>query len=527
MSDLPQIHLTGAWDTLLAGNGRAIVEQQVLPQFLPRQRWFGAKTRNISRVRIVDHAVTSPGALLIIAQIDYDDADNDLYFLPLSVVSAGSVEPLARVTGPGGEAVLIDALTDPEVPQRLLAAIAEGRETPTQHGAIRAVATRDFATVRGDPAAPLPAKLGPATSSNSLVFFDQRLLLKLFRRLQPGINPDFEIGCFLTERAGFERTPKMAGALEYHRASGEVLTLAILQQYIPEAVDGWSHALDELKEFFQRAADESDHSDPWPVLGDKYLGMVRLLGQRTAEMHLALASDRNDPDFAPEPLTMADLAKVAEEVREHGAQALAMLRRRPVPALADETAKVLALAPSVLNQLGTGRAPAGVKTRCHGDYHLGQVLVAADDFVILDFEGEPTRPIADRRAKQSPLRDVAGMLRSLDYAAYVGLFAYAQGRAEEFHRLEAWAAEWQWWTAGQFLGQYLGAAAGASFIPADHDETRRLLDLFMLGKAFYELVYELNNRPDWVRIPLRGLLGLLQEERPGIAVPALSTRGPT
>jgi maltose alpha-D-glucosyltransferase/alpha-amylase len=293
------------------------------------------------------------------------------------------------------------------------------------------------------------------------------------------------------------------------------VTLALLQQFVQNAVNGWQDALAEIATFL-----ESVPRELTPVLPDcnvivlTGVGSGALLGQRTAEMHLALTSDPHtllfDPAFAPEPMSVADLAALTAEVQRRGEEALQALRSRshriPEAHLLFEAARSLA-------RLDAARAATTglAKIRCHGDYHLGQVLRARNDIMIIDFEGEPTRTVAERRAKQSPLRDVAGMLRSIDYAAYAGLFAYTDNYPDEFERLEPWAEQWQQWTSEAFLREYLKTAAGAPFLPRDPDETQRLLRLFMLGKAFYELSYELNNRPDWVRIPLRGLLGLLRE----------------
>ncbi len=513
---LPEIRLTGSWETMLDGEPQRTLEENILPAYMPRQRWFGAKTRRVCAVRIVDQARLREDSALLLGRVKFADGTSDLYFLPLAVRNeAPPGLALARLVGPAGSFVLIDALADAELCQRLLAAIGQQQEVRTQAGYIRCLATPAFAALRGDPAHALDARLGPATSSNSLVFYGEHLLLKVFRRLEPGINPDYEIGRFLTERAGFTRTPKIAGALEYHRPGAEVVTLALLQEYIPGAVDGWQHALQALGALYDSVAnclDALDRASNAFMLPGIYLKAAALLGRRTAEMHLALASDPHDSAFAPEPLTEADLATACAEVQRQGEEALAALHassiRLPEVELLAQAARSLARLDGVLaGALGVA------KIRCHGDYHLGQVLVK-DDFVILDFEGEPTRSVAERRAKQSPLRDVAGMLRSLDYAAYAGLFACTKDRPADFERLEVWAECWQRWTCDAFLREYLATAAGAPFLPAASEQTERLLRLFMLGKAFYELVYELNNRPDWVRIPLRGLLGLLQTAGP-------------
>jgi maltose alpha-D-glucosyltransferase/alpha-amylase len=515
VEEVAALELSGGWETVLEGAARQELEQTVLPDFLRGQRWFGGKARRIEAVRLADRGDLPAGAaraFLLLVEVRFADGASDLYFLPLAVTTGPAAgRPLggerrwllARLTGPGGAAVLHDALADDAVCTALLDAIGAGREFPTREGAVRAFATTAYPGLRGS--GRLEVRRGPATSSNSLVFYEHRLLLKLFRRLEVGINPDLEIGRFLTERRPFDRAPKVAGALEYRRPGTGPMTLAILQEMVANQGDGWEHTLDELRGYFGRA-------DTAGAVGD-YLGAAATLGRRTAELHLALVGDATDPAFAPEPLTAADLEALREDVRAHGRQALTALRGHfdQLPAdLRGEARRVLHEGPVALLHLKVGQAGAsGMKIRVHGDYHLGQVLWAGGDFILLDFEGEPTRSVEERRAKQSPLKDVAGMLRSFHYAAYAGLFAAAGGRLEELVRLEPRAVAWQERVSAAFLEAYHRAAADAAFLPRDPGLFQALLDGFMLGKAFYELAYELNNRPDWVRIPLHGILALI------------------
>ncbi|HJT79362.1 MAG TPA: putative maltokinase, partial [Gemmataceae bacterium] len=402
-------------------------------------------------------------------------------------------------------------------------------------GGVGGVPTAAFAELRGRPDVPLAVERLPPSSSNSLVRYGDRLLLKVFRHLEPGANPDFEIGRFLTEGGVFTRIPRVAGGLEYHRAGSPSMTVAILQAMVANQGDAWQHFLDQLTPYFERAAAqgaappaEEDRPLPgWAVaepppqiarLIGSYLDAAATLGRRTAEMHRALARATGDPAFAPEPMTADDVRTLAAEVVTLGNRALTGIREHvsQLPETVRPAAeRLLAEGPAVLERLGRapGIRPGALKTRTHGDYHLGQVLRADDDFIILDFEGEPARSLEERRRKQSPLRDVAGMLRSFDYGAYAGLFRFTNDRSDDFGRLEPWAALWQAWTSAAYLRAYRDAAAGAPFLPADPGQLDALLDFFMLDKAFYELLYELNNRPDWVRIPLRGILALLDRGR--------------
>ncbi|HVK19241.1 MAG TPA: putative maltokinase [Fimbriiglobus sp.] len=508
---VPAIEVEGGWETVLDGPSRAALERSALPEFLHAQRWFGGKARQIGAVRVIDwgRLPDVPTAFATVLEVAYADGKPEQYFVPLTVAEIQGEATVARLTGPTGEAVLCDGLADDAVCAALLGTVGDGREFPTREGVIRGTATAAFAGLRGDPTRPLAVERGPATSSNSLVFYGQKLLLKAFRRLQPGVNPDYEVGRFLTERAGFDRTPRVAGLLEYVRPGHEPAALGLLQEVVPSQGDGWDHALAELKDYCERPGEE-------PV-GD-YLQAAATLGRRTAQMHLALASEPHDPAFAPEPLTVGDANALRDDVLRQGRRALALLGQAldRLPADVAPTAqRLLDEGPETLDRLATATVvvPAAAKTRVHGDYHLGQLLWTGGDYVILDFEGEPTRPLAERRAKFSPVRDVAGMLRSYHYAAYAGLFDRTRDRPDEFARLEPRARAWQRQVSAAFLGEYRAAAGSAGFLPQDSREFAALLYLFVLGKAFFELAYELNNRPDWVRIPLQGILSLWSRDR--------------
>jgi trehalose synthase-fused probable maltokinase len=310
------------------------------------------------------------------------------------------------------------------------------------------------------------------------------------------------------------------------------MDLAVAQEFVASQADGWTHALGELGRFFevvegQGAAPEdllpSTHllalaALPTPPviceLAGAYIDSAQTLGRRTAELHVALASDSSSAAFAPAPFTREDVDRLVTD-------ALAQTRR--ASSLLEERLDVLPadIAPSAKDLLErSDRAIASLqakrdldftaaRTRVHGDYHLGQILWAEGDFYLLDFEGEPARPLDQRRQKESPLKDVAGMLRSFSYAAYAGLFAHTHNRPTPFDRLEPWARAWQIWNSAAFLKGYLAVGEGASFLPIDPVQRATLLDLFLLDKAYYELNYELNNRPDWVRIPLHGILELV------------------
>jgi maltose alpha-D-glucosyltransferase/alpha-amylase len=377
-----------------------------------------------------------------------------------------------------------------------------------------------------------------AEQSNTSIVYGDRMILKLFRRLQPGVNPDYEIGRHLTERLHYPRVPAVTGAFHFQFPAEDLTTLAMMQRLVESQADGWRHATDELSRFYEQAAgrvappnaipatlDESIRAQPPRTVQDAmggYLETAATLGRRTAEMHVALASDASDRAFAPEPFTKDDLSALSADAAAQAVKALDSLAeiversdKRNQPTLPDtvrrEADLLLASRQMLLDSIR--QAPSlefvASKIRVHGDYHLGQVLWSEGDFYILDFEGEPARSIAQRRQKQSALKDVAGMVRSFSYAAYAALFAHAASRPAEFERLEPWARLWQTWASAAFLRGYFVTIGDALFVPTEASQREALLRLWMLDKALYELNYELNNRPDWLRIPIRGVLGLL------------------
>ena len=526
----------------LEGEARRTLERDALPSFLLRQRWFAGKARSVESVRFLD--ASAPGELagssrLTLIEVAYTSGRPDTYLLPLGLATGpaadriGREEP-GRVVARLDEVGLVhDALAEPAVCSALLDAIAGSRAIPAGSGTIRGEPTSAFDAARGPVDKPLAVTKGSFEQSNSAVIFGDRLILKVFRRLDPGINPDFEIGRFLSEKTSFDRVPRTAGALLYDRPGSEPLMLGILQGLVPNQGSGWDHALGELKGYYEQVDHQAGPTAPGSFEGRPLLDLAGLevpeaarrtiggyleagatLGRRTAELHLALASDPDAPAFVPEPITAHDLEDMAGAIRGQVEKALKVLEARlgTLPeATRDQASRVLERSGSLLEGLQAlpGLTIDAAKTRVHGDYHLGQVLRTGDDFVLLDFEGEPAKPLAERVRKASPLKDVVGMLRSFDYAAFAALFAFAGDRPEVFDRLVPWAKAWRTWVSSAFLKEYLATAGDAPFIPRDRSHVGRLLDALTLDKALYELLYELNNRPDWVRIPLQGVAALL------------------
>ncbi len=551
--ELPELVLLALRDegpSLFAGTPLETFQTRIVPDYLPRQRWFGAKTRRIEQAAVREWArIPSPGppAFFCLVDIAYADGQIETYSLPVGVAQGRGANLLiesrpelivSRLTTPRGPGVLHDALADEAACQALLGLIEHGRTIPAQGGEIRAFPLADLAAIRAAAEEPLTPQLGSAEQSNTSIRFGDRFILKLFRRLEHGPNLDYEMNRYLVEQAGFPRVPKLAGAIEYHPRDGGMTTLAMMQELVHNQGDGWQNALDELGRYYERW---SGHRSPPPELAntartllataetevpDGVVDVVGLglewasvLGRRTAELHRSLARETDDPAFRPEPLTSEDLTALAASMTELAKRSFDLLSEAQTSL--DETARDLA--EKILTQRDTltgwlaalpGLSSHPLKIRVHGDYHLGQVLSVENDFYILDFEGEPARPLAERRAKQSPFKDLAGMMRSFGYAAYAGLLRFCERHGAAFGSLEPWARFWETWTSASFLREYLAAAANAPFLPPSAGDCELLLECFALEKALYELAYEMNNRPDWVRIPLLGILHLAHMARP-------------
>ncbi|MCX7622136.1 MAG: maltose alpha-D-glucosyltransferase, partial [Thermomicrobium sp.] len=549
-SELPLVPVEERDGTLELRSAQRALEN-ALPRYVRSRRWFAGKARRIKQVRVVEEVPVPAGrqpALVTLVQVDYTEGDPELYVLPLTVVHGETAQSIverspqavvARTT-PDGESLLVDALAVPSFARELVEAIGRRRRYRGDGGTIVAQPTAAYRRLVGrDVALPEPV-LGRAEQSNTSVIFPERMLLKLYRRVEPGPNPELEMERVLSERLGFAHVPPLLGSLEYQPTRGEAMTLGILLGYVANEGDAWQYTLDELSGFLERALarsaeppslatdaasllERAQQSTPELVyeLVDTYVEAVHLLGQRTAQLHRALASVADDPAFAPEPFSMLYQRSLYQGMRSHLLQTLAQLRsqldRLPEPVRRDAEV-VLERERDIVQiyqRLLHGLLPAQ-RIRCHGDYHLGQVLYTGRDFVIIDFEGEPARPLSERRLKRSPLLDVAGMLRSFHYAASTTLFEQRdRGLLSDVARAEGWLRFWYGWVSAVFLQGYLGELAGTSLVPGDPAQLAVLLEAYLMDKAVYEIRYELGHRPDWLAIPLRGAFELLQVREGG------------
>jgi maltose alpha-D-glucosyltransferase/alpha-amylase len=509
------------WRIGMADRLRTQFETDTLPRHIEIQRWYASKGSTIERARLIDHAVWDVGEfswMLPILKLD-GPAEESTYFMPLALAweerdeeRVANLTPaaLARVRQQANVGLMGDAFYDPAFCRAMVQTIGTGKEITTTAGRLLFKPTAAFQRVKADVAS-LPVSRPSATSSNTVVTLDETLFLKGYRRLREGLNPELEMGRFLTEVVRFPNCVPVLGALEYFATDGRVMTLALVQGYVANQGDGWDYTLHYLERYLEELRTTTGAVVTAAAAHGGFLALVATLGQRTAELHAALARRTGDPAFEPEPIAASDIVAFRERASGEALATLSLLRERlaqlPVNVQGDAQA-VLALQEALQARLAAGTGPnhhAGIKIRIHGDYHLGQVLVTGNDFVIIDFEGEPARSFEARRAKSSPLRDVAGMLRSFNYARWSALKRVAQN-ADELERLEPVALEWETATREAFLAAYVDTTARSKpVLPVDAG----LLALFELEKALYELRYEINNRIDWAQVPLRGILALI------------------
>jgi len=528
----PPVLDVATWEGTLSGRGRARLEE-ILPAFLTTRRWFAGRGARVVGARI-DALVPLGGVQVLIAQVEYADAEPERFMLPLAMVTDGrAVAPsavLATLHGGAGDATLVDAAEDVGAARGLLETWAAPRPTA------RAVYGADGPTIEATAFAAVelpeaePFNISAHHSSAALRYGD-RYFLKMFRRVEEGLSPELEMTRFLNVRAP-GLTPTVVGALQLRHGRAEPSTLAVLQAYVPNEGTAWTHAREELHRFFERVLTrhrEAPAPDPAPatpleaaraevpaavqeVVG-AYLDVAAQLGRRTADLHLALASETIDPAFVPEPYLSLDRRSKYQSMRNLAGKTLRQLKLNlvrlppriaaPARLLAEDAGRTL----KVFEPLLTHRM-TGLRIRIHGDYHLDQVLHAGKDFVIVDFDGAEGETLIERRRKHSAVRDVAGMIRSFHYAALTALLDGSVVREQDREAAAPWAEAWHRQISGSFLRAYLAGTGEAPFLPLP-EELALVLQTHLLEKAFQELRDELDACGETVTIPLAAIAELV------------------
>ncbi|WP_437756576.1 maltose alpha-D-glucosyltransferase [Sorangium sp. So ce1389] len=562
----PAISTKGTWQALLSPEGRRALEPAI-GKYIAVRRWFRGKARTRRTTTLADvipMARDERGAaqhFILLVRVEYTDGSPETYVVPIGFATGDRARELATRTrhaviadvtvrdpdpesAAAPEGILYDALATPEFAALILAAIRAQGVAAGDVGELHALPLGTTLEVLGAEGE-LPARIAESEQSNTTIIYGDKLLLKIFRQVEEGINPELEIGRFLTEHQ-FPATPRLAGAIDYRARGREATTVAMLQEYVQSQSDAWTSTLEALNRFFERVlADEesvkgsappmptgtlvdASRSAPPPIVNQLMgteLVRMRLLGERTAQLHLTLGKESKDPAFGQQPFTTLHQQSIFQSAHGMLARTFALLRKRErsLPENVQEQVSAMLQREAEINaklQQIVSRKFDVTRIRTHGDFHLGQVLSTGDDFILIDFEGEPARPLSERRYKRGPLRDVSGMLRSFDYA---GAAALRDGRLrpEDVTVLKPWTDAWVAWVSASYLAGYLETIARAQasaearsdetapFVPASDADTVLLLDFYMLEKVIYELGYELNNRPDWLDIPLRGLEHLI------------------
>jgi maltose alpha-D-glucosyltransferase/alpha-amylase len=537
------------WKDLLKREVLEKLENDILPNYMMRLRWFGGKGRGMETVKVVDHAVIpmdENAAIILLLEVTYRDGLPDMYQLPVACgLSQFSYKlqdncpqaVIALMKINGEDAVLYDAIYGIDFQQVIINNMARHHEINQGSSELHFSSNRQLKRHVVTNPKPKPRVIS-AEQSNTSITYDNTFYLKFYRKVDRAINPDVELSRFLSETAKFTHTPGYVGDIEW-KFGKETMVLAMMQDMVSSTSDGWAYMLDRLDDFNEKILSHTDISAvPTELLGTltnpveyeqvpesmKVLleGTVAelclLLGKRTGEMHAAFASGSDLPAFQPEPFSLhyqRSLFSSLQSLVRVAFQSLSKNIKSLPESIRQEAEEVLKMKDEILAILKKiySKKIDVTKIRIHGDYHLGQVLFTGKDFLILDFEGEPSRSYSERRLKYSALRDVAGMIRSFHYAAYGSLFLDNQIRPEDIVTLLPYVQQWYHYMSGFFLKSYLQTVGKADFVPDNEEDLEILLQTYLLQKAIYELNYEINNRPDWVIVPLRGIKAIVEKNR--------------
>lgn len=516
----PKLPATKKFDFLFKGKNKELLEKEVLPKFLVKARWYERKTLTIQRAKITS-ALLIAKTMLCTVEVHFQESDEpDVYLLPISFAAVDEQEltdKIASVSINKNEGFLYDAIHDEAFRKAILELVIKGKKTKSDsYEIISYIRTSE----KSDALSCLNhSKVFSVEQSNSSFLYGKAFFFKLFRRLEEGMNPDIEISRFLTEKAHFANIPAFSGLIGYKKLHGPLITFGFLERFIPNEATAWNFTLDSLSRFYEQAlaAKETDISSSKSLLeeliGGRYLDAAKMLGEKTAQLHIALSTPTDDPEFAPEAYSTLYQRSLYQDMR-NSVKSACQLIRKELHHL-DSTSKEIAK--EILNRQEEmltffkkilEKPIDAMKIRIHGDYHLGQLLYTGKDFYIIDFEGEPLHTLTTRRRKRSPLRDVAGMIRSFHYAVQSALQSQSTITREKNELLETWANLWYHHISELFVQTYLDTIKKSCswLLPKEACDIRFLLDALTLEKALYETAYELNVRPTWAHISLKGLL---------------------
>lgn len=521
--------------------------QNLLMNYMHKSRWFRGKAKIIKSVKIKDIIPLNEEQLksyIFIIETNYVEGKNEQYVIPLSL---GIGEETADIKNKcqealvayaevdGHEGVLYDGSYNKNIRDLFFRLIYQKAKAKNKTASIAGVPGRKMNSKVNKNELPLPSRVLLAEQSNTSVLYDNRFFFKLYRSPEEGNNPELEIIRTLTENTSFRNFPTFAGALEYRKINAENSALGILVDFVPNEGNAWEFTQSAIEHYFDRiisdkaaltAEIKDENTDVVELFGEEkmkellgpfFIEMIQLLGQRTAELHLALASVKNKKEFTPEPFSVLYQKSLYQSFRTLIKRTVNQMKASKKKlndeqkALIDDIVKNEGLLLSTIKYTLEKKKIHTSKIRVHGDYHLGQVLFTGKDFMIIDFEGEPTRSLTARKLKHCPLKDVAGMLRSFHYAIYMSQLEHKSKIPGDVDFLKPWLDAWYEIVQNTFLDSYLKTAGNASFIPEEERQINDLLSVYTIEKAIYEADYEVNNRPDWLHIPLNGLKKILHD----------------
>ncbi len=542
---LPRLIVKASWENVLNGRMMGELEGKVLPNYLRGCSWFIGKSLTIQEISVTSNIPIpdkAPLVHLLIFEVKYSEGISEKYQLPISFASKDKAKELveefpqcviANLRVDDEEGVLYDAYYDENFRQYLLSMFSQRRKIRGNWGELTALRSQKFWKLLSGKGASLKSQIIKGEHGDTDINYENVFFLKMYRKLDEGENPDHEIIKFLSSQGKFPHTPPFAGVIQYLSQDGTPFILGVLEGYVPNQGSAWKYSFDAVSQYFERVLSKKEKTPEIPqnlfpdlnfseipslfqeLISGAYLEMVSLLGKRTGELHLTLSQETEKPEFTPEPFSTLYQRAVYQSMRGLVRRVTLTLTRnlKKLPEKVQEEAlEVISSENEVLNHMQKifRKKISTMKIRIHGSYHLNHILYTGKDFVIVDFEGESTRPLSERRLKRSPLRDVAAILRSFEYVAFRALQQHASLRAEDIVLLESWIKPWCYYVNGVFLHSYINTVGKAPIVPMDKEDFQVLLKAFLLEKAFYELGYELENRPDWAIIPIKGIKNILQ-----------------
>jgi maltose alpha-D-glucosyltransferase/alpha-amylase len=546
-TSLPKLNLE-KWEDILSKESLSLLEDKLLPHYISKIRWFGGKGRTIEAMRIV-RSIMLPSTNQVffsMIEITYQSGLPDTYCLPIAFGKNGLAFKLkdqcprsviADVQLGNEEGILYDAYYGLELQEFLLQNTAENNIVEVGNGAF-IFRSNESVLANINPKEKVKPRMLSAEQSNTSILYGNQFFLKLYRKIDKIINPDLEVTQFLTDVGNFSHIPRFVGSIEW-KSANDSYVIGMMQNMVETTGDAWTLMLERLDAFNEKILERNFEPSAIPplegslteplaydeipmqireLIDASVAEYARKIGIRTGQLHRALASDTSRLDFRPEQYSLHYQRSLYSGLQSQVRGAFANLNKNfsKLPEnFRNEAQEVLRLKDEVLNVLkNIYKHKIDVdKIRIHGDFHLGQVLFTGKDFIITDFEGEPAKTYSERRIKRSPLRDVAGMIRSFHYAAYGSLFLDNQIRKEDFGKLMPLVDQWQHYMSQFFIKAYLETVGDASFVPKNKEDLEILLTTFLMEKAVYEIDYEVNNRPDWVIIPLRGVKTLLKKDQ--------------